>query len=35
MRLVVTFNSRLYDIASVERYVGLSDILFMCDVAYM
>ena len=33
-RLVIKFNSRLYDMTSIERYVGQSAILFIRDVAY-
>ena len=31
--LVITFNSRLHDMASIERY-GQSNIAFIRDVAY-
>ena len=32
--LVITFNSRHYDMTSIERYVGQSTIAFVYDVAY-
>ena len=35
MGLVVTFNSRHYDMTSIERYIGQSTIAFIYDVAYM
>ena len=32
--LVTTFNSRHYDMTSIERYVGQSTVAFIYDVAY-
>ena len=32
--LVITFNSRHYDMTSIERYIGQSTIAFIYDVAY-
>ena len=32
MVLVITFNSRHYDMTSIERYVGQSNIAFIYDV---
>ena len=32
--LVITFNSRHYDMTSIEHYVGQSTIAFIYDVAY-
>ena len=32
--LVITFNSRHYDVTSIERYIGQSNIAFIYDVAY-
>ena len=32
--LVIMFNSRHYDMTSIERYVGQSTIAFIYDVAY-
>ena len=34
MCLVIPFNSRYYDMTSIERYVGQSAIAFIYDVAY-
>ena len=31
---VITFNSRLHDMTSIERYFGQSTIAFIRDVAY-
>ena len=33
--LVIMFNSRHYDMTSIERYVGQSTIAFIYDVAYI
>ena len=35
MCLVITFNSRHYDMMSIEGYIGQSTILFINDVAYV
>ena len=35
MCLVITFNSHLHDMMSIERYIGQSIISFICDVAYV
>ena len=35
MCLVITFNSRHYDMTSIERYIGQSTIAFIYDVAYV
>ena len=34
MCLVITFNSRHYDMTLIERYVSQSTIAFVYDVAY-